>query len=153
MLDANETPKVPQAEVTDLPTKRQQFEKERMTRRAALRKIGIMSGVAAVALLSTDDLARMAANQLQQHGETKAIGDKLAKDFRSAGVAFAALPKESSPDCDCQCHCEYAHAAAIAACIPPWGCSIGSFLPWCADYNACIGAAGTSRTNCYINCA
>ena len=68
---------------------RRRFEDERMTRRQALRKIGLTMGMATFAMLSVDDLARFSAKKLQENEVSKGIGDTLAQEFRSAGVAFA----------------------------------------------------------------
>ena len=73
----------------DTASLRARLESERMSRRQALRKMGIMSGVAIFALISTDDLARLAATKLRENEATRGIGETLAKDLRSAGIAFA----------------------------------------------------------------
>ena len=61
------------------------LDQEKLTRRAALRRIGMTSGIAVLGLLTIDDLARVSAKKLEQHELTRGI----AKDFKSAGVAFA----------------------------------------------------------------
>lgn len=58
---------------------------EKMTRRAALRRIGMTGGLTVLGVLSIDELARLSAKKLEQHEMTKG----LAKDFKEAGVAFA----------------------------------------------------------------
>ena len=68
---------------------RVRFENERMTRRKALRKFGFTAGMAVFSMLTVDDLARVASKKLQDTEATKGIGDMLAKEFRSAGVAMA----------------------------------------------------------------
>lgn len=65
------------------------IENERITRRKALRKFGFTAGMAIFSVLSVDDLARVASKKLQDTEATKGIGDMLAKEFRSAGVAMA----------------------------------------------------------------
>lgn len=62
---------------------------EKLTRRAALRRIGMIGGLAVVGTLSIDDLARVSAKKLQQNELTRGIGNSLAQDFRKSGVAFA----------------------------------------------------------------
>ena len=71
---------------------RVRFENERMTRRKALRKFGFTAGMAVFSVLTVDDLARVASKKLQETEATKGIGDMLAKEFRSAGVALANDP-------------------------------------------------------------
>ena len=73
----------------DTASLRARLESERMSRRQALRKMGVMSGVAVFALISADDLARLAATKLRENEATRGIGETLAKDLRSAGIAFA----------------------------------------------------------------
>ena len=67
------------------PTSPDQLDQEKMSRRAALRRIGMTSGIAVLGLLTIDDLARVASQKLEQNELTRGI----AKDFKSAGVAFA----------------------------------------------------------------
>lgn len=67
----------------------EKLDAERLSRRAALRRIGMVSGMAVLGTLTIDDLARVSAKKLQQNELTRGIGDSLAKDFRNAGVAFA----------------------------------------------------------------
>ena len=67
----------------------ERIENERMTRRKALRKFGFTAGMAVFSVLTVDDLARIASKKLQDTEATKGIGDMLAKEFRSAGVAMA----------------------------------------------------------------
>ncbi len=68
----------------------EQVEQERLTRRAALRKLGFGAGLSAFMLLGVDDLARMVgAKMAQMDGDNKVAG-QIAKEFQSAGVAMAA---------------------------------------------------------------
>lgn len=64
---------------------------EKLSRRAALRRIGMIGGMAVLGTLSIDDLARVSAKKLEQNELTRGI----AKDFRSAGVAFADVEQGS----------------------------------------------------------
>jgi len=77
------------ASSTDLVSRRAKLEDERMSRRQALRKMGILSGVAVLALVSVDDLARLAAKQLAAHSGDSEVAGSVAKSLKSAGVAFA----------------------------------------------------------------
>jgi len=51
--------------------------------------MGILSGVAVLALVSVDDLARLAAKQLAAHSGNSEVAGSVAKSLKSAGVAFA----------------------------------------------------------------
>jgi len=77
------------ASSTELVSRRAKLEDERMSRRQALRKMGILSGVAVLSLISIDDLARLATQRLADSNAQSNIARSLAKDFRDAGVAFA----------------------------------------------------------------
>lgn len=73
----------------EISQKRERFENERMNRREALRRLGIAAGTAVFSLVTIDDLARLSADKLKEHQVTRGIGEKLAVEFRNAGVAFA----------------------------------------------------------------
>lgn len=94
MFKKNRTPQ-PSAAIEELNSSpelvslRAKLEAEKMSRRQALKKMGVTAGFMLVAMPSIDDLARLAAAKLQETQATRAIGDSLAKDLRGAGVAFA----------------------------------------------------------------
>lgn len=92
----SENPQEKQAEMEPQRTEQHEaqaapteFESACMTRRQALRRIGLTTGIALFTLTSADDLARMAVAKLKTHHETRGIADKVARELRSAGVAFA----------------------------------------------------------------
>lgn len=66
---------------------------EKMTRRAALRRLGMMGGMTVLGALTIDKLARISAQKLGQYELTSG----LAKDFKNAGVAFADVLGGPSP--------------------------------------------------------
>ncbi len=72
-------------------------EQEKMTRRAALRRIGMAGGMAILGTLTIDDLARVSAKKLQENEVTRGIGESLAKEFKDAGVAIADTLAEGEP--------------------------------------------------------
>ncbi len=76
--------------VSEAAAAREKFEQEKMSRRAALRKIGLTSGMALFGMFAVDDFARLALRGLQQHKETQAVAETVAQELRSSGVAFAA---------------------------------------------------------------
>lgn len=68
----------------------EQFEAQKMNRRAALASIGLKFGAAALAAFTVDDLARKAGEELQRRSNGNQAVDKVARELRSAGVASAA---------------------------------------------------------------
>lgn len=78
LVKAKTAPKVVTSSVEELDA-------EKLTRRAALRRIGMAGGMAVLGVLSIDDLARVSAKKLEQHELTRGI----AEEFKNAGVAFA----------------------------------------------------------------
>jgi len=87
-----------------------------MTRRAALRRLGMTGAMTVLGVLSIDDLARVAAKKLDEHEMTRG----LAKDFKDAGIAFAdTLPSSSmnsgSDPCRTQAGINYSNCMADAA--------------------------------------
>ncbi len=73
-------------------TAKEKFERERLTCRQALKKFGMTSAMAAFALFSVDDLARMVGKAMQQRAGDNRIAGQLAKEFQQAGIALADLP-------------------------------------------------------------
>jgi hypothetical protein len=87
--------------ITDVPeTAKEKFERERLTRRQALKKFGMTSAMAAFALFSVDDLAHMVGKAIEQKAGDSQVATQVAKEFQSAGIALADGPSGSS----CQ-HC------------------------------------------------
>ncbi len=81
-------PNTEQSETMDVQTA-QRVEQEKMTRRAALRKLGFGAGMAAFALLGVDDLARMVGKRMERMSSDNKVAQQVAKEFQQAGVAFA----------------------------------------------------------------
>ena len=73
-------------------TVKEKFERERFSRRQALKKFGMTSAMATFALFSVDDLARMVGKAMQQRAGDNEIAGQLAKEFQQAGMAHADLP-------------------------------------------------------------
>ncbi|BDI30822.1 hypothetical protein CCAX7_28730 [Capsulimonas corticalis] len=70
-------------------TAEMKFERERLARRNALKRFGMTSAMATLALFSVDDLARMVGKALQQRAGDNQIAGRLATEFQSMGAAFA----------------------------------------------------------------
>lgn len=74
----------------------QRVEQERLTRRAALRKLGFGAGIAAFSLLGVDDFARMVGQRLQRNAHDNKTAMAVAKEFQSAGIASAGAAQNPS---------------------------------------------------------
>lgn len=72
-------------------------EADKMTRRAALAKVGMRTGMAIFAAFSIDDLARKTAQVLSQQSQDNAVVDKVARELHGAGVAFASSSGRPTP--------------------------------------------------------
>jgi len=125
-------------------------EQERLTRRAALRKMGYTSGIALFSLFAVDDLARMAIKKMEQHKETRQIAETVAKEFKNSGIAAA---NSFSNYCGC-----------FSPCVPPnqyftcaactWPCT-GFFLSnvSCSTFTIPATATmGKQTTPCFACC-
>ena len=75
---------------------RMKFDHDRMTRRQALRKLGIGSGMTVALLLGADDVLRMVGKKLQQRHDENEVVNTVAKELRATGVAFAQASPWSS---------------------------------------------------------
>ena len=158
----------PLSEADALEAARLKFEAEKMTRRAALRKLGITSGMAFFSLFAVDDLARMAIKKMRQNEATRDIAETVAREFKDAGIAFADDPPITTGGClpgnavivgcagadiGANCLCCPTAAGSVAACIQqaclrryPNGLST---WPWdyaqFAAYNDCINQDKAQR--------
>ena len=70
-------------------TAKEKFERERLSRRQALKKFGITSAMATFALFSVDDLARMVGKAMQQRAADNKVAEQIAQEFQQAGIALA----------------------------------------------------------------
>jgi len=65
------------------------FERERMTRRQALKKLGITSAMATFAMFSIDYLAHMVGSAMHKTGANSKLVEQVAMELDNAGVAMA----------------------------------------------------------------
>ena len=72
-------------------------EADKVTRRAALAKVGMRTGMAIFAAFSVDDLAQKTATVLSQRSQDNAVVEKMTRELRGAGVAFAAHDPDPDP--------------------------------------------------------
>ncbi len=70
-------------------TERERFERERLSRRQALKRFGMTSAMATFALFSVDDLARMVGKAMQQRAADNKVAAQVAQEFQHAGIALA----------------------------------------------------------------
>jgi len=78
-------------------TAKEKFERERLSRRQALKRLGMTSAMATLGLFSVDDLARMVGRAMQQRAGDNKIAAQLAQEFQNAGAAFADGTSGMSP--------------------------------------------------------
>ena len=69
-----------------------QFEKEKLSRRQALARIGFQAGAAAIAALTADDLLRKVGKEMQRRAGDNKVVEQVAKEFQQAGMANAVPP-------------------------------------------------------------
>lgn len=158
----------PLNEADALKAARLKFEAEKMTRRAALRKLGITSGMAFFSLFAVDDLARVAIKRMRQNEATRDIAETVAKEFQNAGIAFAddppvtgkclygneVIPGCAGADIGANCVCCPTAAATERACVQeacqrcyPNGLSLNPiYYADKAAYNICLQAGGHQVT-------
>ncbi len=128
------------------PTSSANADQEKLSRRAALRRIGMTGGIAVLGLLTIDDLARVAAKKLDQNALTHGI----AKDFKNAGVAFAGPSLRSI----CEMGCDNQYTTDMDACgsEPVAGWNYAYYLGQVVAWNICRGQAHSDRTSCNDGC-
>ncbi len=64
-------------------------EDKKLTRRAALRKLGYGAGIAAFSLLGVDDFARIVGERLARHSGDSKVAQAVAQEFKQAGIVLA----------------------------------------------------------------
>ena len=77
--------------LTEPETAKQKFERERLTRRQALKKFGMTSAMATFALFSVDDLARMVGGAMERQARNSKIAAQVAQEFQHSGIAVGAV--------------------------------------------------------------
>ena len=90
----------PETAPAETETAKQKFERERLTRRQALKKFGMTSAMATFALFSVDDLARMVGAAMERQAKNSKIAEQVAKEFEAMGVA-SAYPSYTNNDPNC----------------------------------------------------
>ena len=76
-----------------------QFEKEKLSRRQALARIGFQAGAAAIAALTADELLRKVGVEMRKRAGDNKVAQQVAKEFVNAGVASALPPCNGCGTC------------------------------------------------------
>jgi len=147
-MTEHEKQEVPEAEVqVPAESPREQFERERMTRRQALRKFGMTTGMAVFAMFSVDDLAHLVGNAMQQRSKDNKVVKQIAQELQQAGVALAS--PSGQPPLPGGCDSNATGATKDACCD---GTSVGA---WCHAYGdaydckKCVNGVYGSGGWCY----
>ena len=112
-MPENEIQNMQAPEVASVPeTKAQKFERERLTRRQALRKMGMTTAMATFAMFSVDDLARMVGNVIKQRSGDSQVTKQIAVELQQAGVTLASstpfsICSNSTGNCTSRSGCIY----------------------------------------------
>ena len=134
----------PLSEADALETAHLKFESERMTRRAALRKLGINSGMAFFALFAVDDLAHMAIKKMRQDEAARGIAETVAREFKDSGIALAQTRPCGDPNCgQCDSGCMIWNCTCPP--IPEGGSCLDCITAACGR---CFGVGTTASSNC-----
>jgi hypothetical protein len=159
---------------TDGSIIRETFEKQRITRRQALRKFGITSAMVTFAMFSVDDLARMVGGVMERNAGDNGLATQVARELRSAGVAAAgsSIPPGGPSACDgvstgfwasarlthlglpincVECCNECAHVARTYCGVTGWPdnvCPGGTSLAWNDCIQNCLGSCKNSGDCC-----
>ena len=132
-------------ETMDAETARR-VERERMTRRASLRKLGFGAGMAAFSLLGVDDFARMVGKRMERMAGDNKVAGQVAKEFQQAGIALADGP--SWAGCDtCTDLCVAPKYFKCTPCIPPCSGETPTGKDNCSKYTV-----GTNKQDCEVCC-
>ena len=132
---------IPDQEVV-VETAKAKFERERLSRRQALKKLGMTSAMAAFALFSVDDLARMVGKTMQQRAGDNKVAEQVAKELQRAGVTLADGPPVTPPYGPCPetyCICNDTCLNGLVD-----GRTVQQCLEHCAQVNP-------TAINCYCN--
>jgi hypothetical protein len=120
-----------------LAAEREKLEADKMTRRSALRKMGLTSGAVFGMFFAVDDLARLAIKKLEEHRATREIANSVAHDFRNVGIAFGVTGQQlACSGCVAEKYTQYSRCTTSDN-----NCSYG-----------CTGLVGQAQTDCLSNC-
>jgi hypothetical protein len=127
-------------------TKLEKLEREQMTRRAALRKIGYTSALATFAMFGVDDVVRLVGQKMQHQARNNQVAEVVAKELRSAGVAMANT-KSNGPCAGCCSAPDNPDGSSTSICQDCCDNAIKDHnpeptSPWTQCYAACVATYG-----------
>jgi hypothetical protein len=139
-------------EAAKAETAREKFERERLSRRQALKKFGMTSAMATFALFSVDDLARMVGQAMQKRAGDSKVAEQIAHEFQNSGVALADYEGYCGylPGCKDASRCNpkklswlYCPPCYVRSCVgtEAFNCKKG-------DLNACLQCCDNANTSC-----
>ncbi len=108
-----------QADVPVGETKMQKFEREQLSRRAALRKMGYTSALAAFALFGVDDVVRLVGRKMERRAADDRVAEQVAKELQCVGVTLASPISSGNPCQDCWTN--FVCAIHLCGCLSPNG--------------------------------
>ncbi len=152
-----------------------QFEKEKLSRRQALARIGFQAGAAAIAALTADELLRKVGKEMQRRASDNKVAQQVAKELEQSGVASAqffdpcmfeypcvqGLPcmqcadSYCGPGHTCEDACQYAMCGCKQLLIndyPECFDSNGVPLGICPQIGAALLACQSVLDACVLNC-
>ena len=119
-----------------------EFERGRLSRRRALKKLGMTSAMATFALFSVDDLAHMVGKAMQQRAGDNKVAAQVAQELHQAGIVLA--DGTSHPTC---IHCCNQYCIDRNACYQTYCTCVG---PNCDSEAAhCLNNSEYDFNGCY----
>jgi hypothetical protein len=135
------------------------FERGQVSRRAALKKIGITSAMAVFAMFSVDDLARMVGQKMEQRAGDSKIAEQIAREFQQAGIVLAGSPSNCTPNYNCTgCGGSQITGVCCSGSSNPTSCCQKSYGSPSGNYNiaacrqCCANAWGDTFSSPYVDC-
>lgn len=141
------------------------FERERLTRREVFARFGFRAAAVAVAALTADDLLRKVGEEMGRRAGDSKVANSVAREFRTAGVAFAGGPSGCTEGCgeceesdeiecvDCSAECPTATGPKKRPkpkpCVNKSGKCVG---PDCLKDMPLCGCTCTEGTSCQDCC-
>lgn len=141
----------------------EQIEAEKLSRRAALGRIGFLAGASAVAALTSDELLRKVGAEMQRRAGNNKVVNQVSKELQASGVALADGQPEGS---SCVCNtsqppgywwtCKSCSGLDSLKLWPALNCSeiVDTWVCCQAQYEACVRdyGAGATCTNKLTEC-
>jgi hypothetical protein len=127
---------MPENEKTE--TKLEKFEREQMSRRAALRKMGYTSALATLAMFGVDDVVRLVGQKMQMQARNNQVANIVAQEFANSGIALAS--PSTCQECYNVSFCGYATCNTCTQPGQPGANQEQCYNQVAVNFNACIAA-------------